>query len=425
MSTGSIGRVGVVLLLAVGALVAQGQQLPRVTVTCVDSDGKPVVDAEVHLFQFRRGTPEPEHSGPHRTGADGSAATAIAIDYDGGCFDRWLYARVEGRLVGALRWARFGAGAPPMPEQPVIRMEASRELRGVVQVPEGVDVTTVRVRTMTLRATSDADAFGVAFPRVDSIDGLRRTLPEHFDAAVRADGGFVLRDLPPRPMLYLAAEGPGLAQAQWCNVSQPRGRLPELVEIAMARESVVIANVRDAGRSPVVGALVKLRITAFAFGVQCTFEGRVDAGGRVRIGGLPATEFAVEVEHPERVIRPLPLRLVAGDDPTELTLTMATAIEVRGVVRRAGDKAGVERVGISAITDDEPRWRLGHAMTDPQGRFVLRLPPGATALYVSSVPSGFEPPPSSDAGLVHVEVAKDNDELTKIEFEIVPSPTKR
>ena len=60
-----------------------------------------------------------------------------------------------------------------------------------------------------------------------------------------------------------------------------------------------------------------------------------------------------------------------------------------------------------------------------QGRFVLRLPPGATALYVSSLPSGFESPPSGDAGLAHVEVEKDNGELAKMEFQIVPSPAKR
>lgn len=83
-----------------------GQGLPRVTVKSIDADGNPVAGAEVHLFQHR-GSPNTIldlPSGPHRTDANGVGVSAIAIDYDGGRFDRSLHARVPGRLVGALRF---------------------------------------------------------------------------------------------------------------------------------------------------------------------------------------------------------------------------------------------------------------------------------------------------------------------------------
>src|SRR6187549_643478 len=84
--------------------------LPRVEVRCLDVDGKPVAEAEVHVFQARKGLDGRSDyvgSGPHRTDAEGLATTAIAMDFDGGRFDRWFHARVPGKLVGAQRASRF------------------------------------------------------------------------------------------------------------------------------------------------------------------------------------------------------------------------------------------------------------------------------------------------------------------------------
>ena len=413
-------------VVAMTAAAAQGNPLPRLAVKCVDAEGKPVSDAEVHVFQARKGVvgaASYEPSGPHRTGVDGVATTAIAIDYDGGCFDRWLYARVPGKSVGAMRWLRFDTTAPPEPAEPVIRLEPSREVRGVVRGPEGVDVRTVRVRVLSLSALAGTDPIGSPFPRYHEFPGLRDALPERFDAAVAEDGSFVLRDQPPRPLLYLAAEGPGLAQAQWFNAVLPGRHIPDLVQISMQREAVLVATATDALQRPLADVLVKVRVERGGpgTGVRCTFEGRSDAEGRVRIGGLPAGEFAVEAVHPELVLRPQLLTLAVGETTQGLALAFEPAIEVRGVVRSTATGSGVERVGISAITGDEQRWLLGFAQTDPQGRFVLRLPKGTAALYVNRVPHGFQQPSASHDQLLRVDVQPGDKSLTELVFEIEPT----
>src|SRR5262245_47992384 len=114
------GMLAAALLLPAGGVRAQAKELPRIAVTCVDVDGKAVAGAEVYVFQGRksaRGASDYVASGPHLTDAGGVATTVVAVDYDGGRFDRWLYARVPGKLVAARRWARFGdapAGEPTL-----------------------------------------------------------------------------------------------------------------------------------------------------------------------------------------------------------------------------------------------------------------------------------------------------------------------
>src|SRR5262245_30158978 len=217
-----LALVVVAVLGSAGLAAAQAKELPRIAVTCVDTDGKPVAGAEVHVFQHKKSATGTAYvaSGPHLTDVSGVATTAVALDYDGGKFDRWLYARVPGKVVAAQRWFRFDDS--PIVE-PRLRLEPSRELRGVVKPPEGVAARSVRVRTLSLVALQDDDPIGKWFPRYHEFIGLRDTLPAVFDAEVGDDGAFVLRDLPPRPLVYLAAEGPGLAQAQWFN-AMLRGR---------------------------------------------------------------------------------------------------------------------------------------------------------------------------------------------------------
>lgn len=108
--------------------------------------------------------------GPHRTGVDGLASTAIAIDYDGGCFDRWLHARVPGKLVGAMRWLRLDTNAPPVPTEPVIRLEPSRRhwiLSMVGRNPTGPRTDRIRLRNgVRVLAELGSPRRDAAFPRL-------------------------------------------------------------------------------------------------------------------------------------------------------------------------------------------------------------------------------------------------------------------
>jgi len=408
-------------LVLAAAAIAQGKELPRVTVKCVDTDGKPVAGAEVHLFQHRKSPnaiTDYVPSGPHRTDSNGVAVTAIAVDYDGGRFDRWFHARVPGKLVGALRWFRFDDS--PITE-PVIRMEPSREVRGVVRVPEGIPARSARIRTLTLIAVgSDGSSLGPWYPRYHEFSKLRDVLPSLFDAAVGDDGSFVLRDLPSRLMLYLAAEGEGLGQAQWFNATLPERRIPAVVEMVMAREAVAAGMVLGPGGKPLPDAAITLRIDGSnaSTGVQCAFETRSDADGRFRIGGLPAGEFQLTVQHPTGVMRPLHVQLAAAQQQTDVRVQLEDGVEVRGTVVGLPDRVGLERAGVVAITEDDRQWRLGGCQTDPQGRFTMRLPKGKARLYVAGVPRGYQQPSTASASLLQIDVQPDDTSLADVTFEI-------
>lgn len=407
------------LLGLVGATRAQ----ERVIVKCVDVDGKPVAAAEVFVLQHRQGltgAASYETSGPHTTDADGVATTCIALDYDGGCFDRWLYARVPGKSVGGLRWLRLDRSGPAHPAEPIVKLSPSREVSGRVHVPEGVDVRQVVVRTLSLSGRDDTNPFAMPLPRQSAIDGLRTALPELFDARVDGDGNFTLRDLPQRPLLYLAAEGPGLGQAQWFNAILPKQQIPARIEISMAREAVVEATVLGPERAAVAGAEVSLRLdrNPQRFGVLETFTARSDARGCVRIGGLPAAEFGVSVAHDELVMRPRELRLGAAEHAGMLMLELEPAIELRGVVRDAKTRAGIQNVTLSAITDQERNWSLGYARSNAKGEFTLRLPRGEAGVYVSYAPAGYLQPSLRTQAPLRVELPRDA--KTRLEFELSP-----
>jgi hypothetical protein len=422
----NVGRTVVAcawFFIAMTAAAAQGNPLPRLVVKCVDAEGKPVSDVEVHLLQHRKGitgASSYEHSGPHQTGADGFATTAIAIDYDGGCFDRWFYARVPGKSVGAMRCLRLDTTAPPEPAEPVIRLEPSREVRGVVRVPEGLRAQSVRVRTLTVIALAAKGGTAGAYPRVYGIDGLRDALPTVFDATVAEDGRFALRDLPAHALVYLAAEGPGLGQAQWSNVRLPERKVPDSIELSMEREAVLGGTVIGPGGKPVADAVVNLRIerSMRQANVQCAFETRSDAAGRFRLVGLPAGTFQLVVLHGDGVVRPLPVELADAQELVQPDVILEDGVDVRGIVRGVPGNVAMERVGMTAITDDDRHWRLGFAQTDPQGRFVLRLPKGPAMLYVSRVPRGFQQPPSSYDQLLRLDVQPGDKALTELVFEI-------
>ena len=128
---------GVIVALTLG-LTAIAQA--KVRVRCVDDDGKPVSGAEVWLWQSRQlpnGKGEQLESGPFRTGDDGTTSTAVGMTWGGGKFDRWVYARIAGKLVGARRSMHMAGDKQGEPIEVLLR--PSREIRGRVRVPDGFD----------------------------------------------------------------------------------------------------------------------------------------------------------------------------------------------------------------------------------------------------------------------------------------------
>lgn len=370
---------------------AQAPGLPVIVVTCTDAADKPVIGAQVHVFQF---TPQPEGparlkpAGPFTTGADGMVRTAVALTWDGGRFDRWVYAVVPGKLVGGLRRM---SGMDGDPCAIAVQLVPSRSLTGRVKVPEGFAAKGVRVRVLSLSRIEGENLWASVLPRQSGIAALQDVLPERFDCTVGEDGTFVLADLPVTPLLYLAAEGAGLGQAQFSNASLPGRTLPERIELVLERESVLAGTVLGSDGKPAAGATVQARITSGGpqLPVSAAFTTKTSAEGAFRIAGLQAATFEVSIQAKDAVFRPRRLDLGTGQCVADFAATLETPIEVTGTVVSEGDGKLVERVGVSAIADLQTQTGLGHALTDAMGRFTLRLPRGSAMLYFGSVPPGF------------------------------------
>ncbi len=90
---------------AIGSAKLDFPAAQTVNMVCVDAEGRAVAGAEVHLYQLTAGEDGRfEHSGMFTTDAEGKAACNVAVfSSESGNFDRWFYARVPGRLVGAAR----------------------------------------------------------------------------------------------------------------------------------------------------------------------------------------------------------------------------------------------------------------------------------------------------------------------------------
>ncbi|HEV3339603.1 MAG TPA: carboxypeptidase regulatory-like domain-containing protein [Pirellulales bacterium] len=398
-------RLAVVLLASVACGIATADepkadksggpngtpQDEAVTVLCVDDAGKPVVGAELHLFQAVAGEHSRyKHFGPFVSDDQGRVACPRAVPSDGrGHFDRWVYARVPGRLVGIARSANW-KGRSAINAGFRVQLEPSRSVEGIVTVPDGFDVRRVTVRTQTLNVNTGPGDFDFqSFPRYLPFAGLDTALPEIFDKQPDSEGRIRFDDVPVRGSLYLLTVGEGLAEAQWRNEDK---RFNEPIRLAVAREGVLAGRVELPDGKPAVGMEVAARLSSTRPSTffLSTFQAVTDEQGRFALHALPATPFVLSVRDPghQWITRPHERLSVPTGETKEVAISMETGVEVSG---RVVDHKGkpVEAAFISALADTEEGPGLADDGTDREGRYQLRLPSGRAKLYFNSLPSGF------------------------------------
>lgn len=415
-------RVGIILasLLTGTGLCCQKTNTPRILVMCVDADAKPIANAEIHVWQYR---PQPDgggkmqHYGPFASDAAGLAKTAVALTYRGGRFDRWVYARVAGKLVGAARRLVYAKPKDDTAEAIEVALQPSRSVRGRVAVPDGFARDKVRIRVMGLNGMIGDNPWAQPFPRQSSITSLRNSLPERFDCAVNDEGAFELQDMPENALLYIAAEAPGLAQAQWFNARRPGRLIPESIDLEMQPEAAFGGTVVAHDGKPCGNAEVILQIQRVeGAGVRDSFRTTTDDTGAYRLTGLPPGQFSLAVESKAGVFRPMAVELAKQERRTKEPLQLELGVEVRGVVVEYPGRKPVPAVSVAAICDDDQHTRLGHGSTDELGRFSMRLPAGVALLYFSGIPDGFAYP--KPQVVTTLQVAKDTLELTHLQLEL-------
>ncbi len=363
--------------------------------TCVDADGKPVPGVELHLYQYAGGEGGRFlDSGTFTSDAQGRAICAEAIfSNELGNFDRWIYARVPGRLVGVARSAKWTNRRVINPEFR-IKLQVSRSLEGRVMVPAGFDPTKVTVRVRTLHVFAGPGEMNYdSFSREKTFPGLDTALPDRFECRPDAAGRIRFADVPVRGRLYLVTAGDGFGEAQWMNDNLT---FDQPIQLTIEEESVLSGRVLTPDGKPAVGMKVTARLSPFGRwrnAYLSSFPAVTDGAGKFAIHGLPQTEFVLSIEDPKEhlTIRPIEDLLVQPRQDPKLTLAMEAGTRVSGRVLDA-EGMPVEGAAFSAIADSRIGPGLCHDFTDAEGRYEFRLPAGSARLYFNSLPDGFAYP---------------------------------
>jgi beta-lactamase regulating signal transducer with metallopeptidase domain len=368
----------------------------RVSVLCVDAEGNPVEGAEVHLFQYlgkERGA-RYLHFGPLKSDVEGKVLFSRALFSNShGNFDRWVYARVPGKLVGAGRSARWISRRSIINPDARVKMMPSRSVEGTVTVPVGLDPKNVNVSVRTMHITTgDGDFEYQSFPREIHFRGLDTSLPGIFECRPDLEGRIRFDDVPVRGRLYLVTFGQGLGEAQWRNDGNSRS-FDEPIDITIEKERRLFGRVLSPTGEPAAGVEVSARISSSNVSYLSTFRFVTNEAGDFEISGLPALDFRVSVSDPHERWVFRPLERVRGSAKTgpELTLKMEIGIFVSGkVVDPEGNV--VEGAALSALADTQEGPGLDHDTTDHNGRYRLRIPAGQAKFYFNALPDGFKYP---------------------------------
>ncbi len=390
---------------------------PRVTVLCVDAQGKPVPHAEVYLFQQPVGDKNPYvQSGPFMSDEQGRALCGEAIfSNDHGNFDRWIYARVPGSLVGAARGAKWTNRAAFNAEGRVT-LQPSRSIEGKVTVPAGFDPTKVVIRTRALHVINGPGFFDYgSIPRHDSFPGLDTALPERFDCRPDSQGRIHFSDVPVRGELILVSAGAGLAEAQWMNEGKT---FDQPIQLTIRPESLVSGRVLAPDGKPAAGVEVVARLspppelhTLFL----TSFRALTDGDGTFALHALPQVPFVLSAHDSKQLwtFRPLEKLLVEPEKDPHLTLRLETGTLVSGRVLDPDGKP-VEGAALSAVADTQLGPGLADDFTNATGKYRLRLPPGGANLYFNSLPDGFAYP--RPQVIKHLDIEPAQDDIENLDF---------
>lgn len=371
---------------------AQPAAAEPVRMLCLDQEGQAVAGAEIHLFQYDGEAERYKPFGPFRSDAEGKAACDKELFTNtAGNFDRWLYARLPGMLVGAARCTKF-PGGEPINADGEIRLWPSASVEGKVTVPEGFDPRMVTVRVMTLHIVTGPDFFDYqSFTREERFTGLNTALPAIFEHHPDADGHIQFDDVPVKGSLYLVTSGAGLAEAQWRNNNKVFDRP---IELPIGRECITTGRALTPDGKPAVGVTVSAHLTSRSGAMYLsTFKSVTNEKGEYAIHGLPQKNFDLSVVDPKKrwVFPPMENLLGHPSTALELNLNLESGVLVTGRVSDADGKP-IANAALSALSDTQNAAGLDNAVTDAEGRYKLRLPSGKAKLYFNSLPTGFAYP---------------------------------
>jgi beta-lactamase regulating signal transducer with metallopeptidase domain len=392
------------------------------TIVCVDADGNPVPGAEVYLVENVYRPAQTNVVGPAK--ADDMSVVrfpGISKVHEDRGWARHVYARLPGRMAGVGEHSYTPGWSHELPEDPFkVRLAEIGEVRGSISVPKGFLPQDVTIRLLGMQVPGlKIPARYSSFTPHDVAKPNKRFWPETFERQADREGRFVFKNIPAGARVYLAAEGPGLGQAQFMS-NNPM----ELRQISMvvAPEGVIEGTLRykDTGK-PAEG----IAIAAFPQGIlkwQEPFETTVRLDGSYRIDGLPDNVYHLSLPH--RASREdwtmavkTGVRLAASETIRGIDLFLEKGAIVSGTVSDSQTGKPIANASISALNPGEMRGTgIGVDRTDENGRYELRLPVGKTKLYMPSAPPPYNY--RGDQARTYFEVSEGETSKEGVDFKL-------
>jgi RNA polymerase sigma factor (sigma-70 family) len=254
-----------------------------------------------------------------------------------------------------------------------------------VEIPRGIAVTG-RVETRTGEPIAGAEVFL-------SPGG---PVPQHEGGVVArtdARGAFALRTAPAEVGACLSARAAGFAPSEQVLLTGARASACELTLVLAEPGRALRGRVLDAAGAPVAGALVlvgserewrpRRRPDGTPAWAPIGELARTDEAGDFALAGVALGELALQVRAPGQ---PAWRGVVAADAPQPLTIRLARAARVSGVVRTA---SGAPAAGVRVRVGVAGGFASLASTSDEAGAYALApLPPGTLELVAERPPRG-------------------------------------
>jgi RNA polymerase sigma factor (sigma-70 family) len=368
---------------------------------CIDEALNPIADVEVYVIQKIQSRVMPivasknnpntfRATGPLTSDADGFVEFAAFVGRPEESGYRAAYAVVPNQWVGT--WSQSVNRPYPTPENKYkIRMVPSKTVPGRVILPEGYDMSVVRVDTMYL-AVPETGRTTISFSPHNLPEGVFTDL---FSAEVEPSGHFEMHNLPSNGRFNVRAHRTGLGETQrHVFETEQIAR----IELPMKQEAIIEGYVREEGTgNAVVGRYVACR-TYSNKGIARQHVSVTDAAGKYRIDGLAPGKYEVfvprDTDYPAHIVRPQKDILAEEGFVTEdVNFTLESGVVVRGQMTSEDTGAPIENVVVRALNPAETGGVfVNGAVSDASGNYEIRLPIGDSLVYIMSTPNGVRRP---------------------------------
>jgi hypothetical protein len=389
-----------------------------------DPDDRPVAGATVVAGQFND---KPNH----RIGTTGSDGRFELTPGGNSALLEYVIAYKEGFAPAS--FMRIEMGNPNLVEGEVsLQLTRPVPFVGVVKDLEGKPIAGAAVRTRDVQYPGPGGK-PVVLNVLDNVL-MGTPLEALFRTTTDAQGRFRFPNLPPGAGASLVVTAAGMGEYRTDNRRRPDGGFGQEGTAEAPAEIFLAPAARVVGR--VVARFPSVKLGGLNVAMQGSHESRgiwrearTDADGRFAFDGLDeGTANIFLFDHPND--GPWTYRAAADSElkpgrTTEVEIELIRGVEVDGQVVDADSGLPVAGVGVGLYGPMRPSSgaAIVSEITDKEGRYRFRLPPGETRFYVCGpVPAGYGRAPQE--GHV-VMIPADVREFTVPKIEIRRTETDR